>query len=81
MVSRNFQLEFKFNSLKTLQSFGLPSLKSKPTQPSEYGMEEGQFGVPDLMKTGLGGAQSCLDTVHPLSQSERNVSHCNVTLF
>lgn len=53
-------------------SFGLPSLKSKPTQPSEYGLEEGQFGVPDLMKTGLGGARSSLDTVHPLAQSERN---------
>ncbi|XP_050300194.1 proteasome maturation protein [Anthonomus grandis grandis] len=53
-------------------SFGLPSLKSKPSQPQEYGFEEGEFGVPELMKTGLGSARGTIDNVHPLAQSEKN---------
>ncbi|XP_048526630.1 proteasome maturation protein [Dendroctonus ponderosae] len=53
-------------------SFGLPSLKAKPCQASEYGFDQGQFGVPDVMKSGLGSAKSTLENVHPLAQSEKN---------
>ncbi|KAL1506674.1 hypothetical protein ABEB36_005997 [Hypothenemus hampei] len=53
-------------------SFGLPSLKTKPSLPSEYGFKEGQFGVPEVMKTGLGSARGTVENVHPLAQSEKN---------
>ncbi|KAF7287210.1 proteasome maturation protein [Rhynchophorus ferrugineus] len=53
-------------------SFGLPSLKAKASQPAQYGFQEGEFGVPDLMVSGLSSAKSRLENVHPLEQSELN---------
>lgn len=53
-------------------SFGLPSVKTKPSQPSDYGFNEGEFGVPESMKHGLASARSALENVHPLAHSEKN---------
>ncbi|CAG9761985.1 unnamed protein product [Ceutorhynchus assimilis] len=53
-------------------SFGLPSIKAKPQHAAEYGMPEGEYGVPELLKTGLSSARDALDNVHPLAQSELN---------
>lgn len=53
-------------------SFGLPSIKTKPHHPNDYGLEEGEFGVPDSMKHGLSSARNALENVHPLAHSERN---------
>ncbi|XP_030763561.1 proteasome maturation protein [Sitophilus oryzae] len=53
-------------------SFGLPSLKAKPTQAPDYGFHEGDFGVPDLMTSGLASAKSTVENVHALQPSEQN---------
>lgn len=49
-------------------------MKAKVSQPTEYGLQEGQFGVPDLMVSGLTSAKSRLENDHPIEQSELNVS-------
>ncbi|KAK5643208.1 hypothetical protein RI129_007053 [Pyrocoelia pectoralis] len=52
-------------------SFALPSIKPKPTLPSESIVEDNNFGVPSLLTTGLAAAKVDED-LHPLISSERN---------
>ncbi|XP_015606083.1 proteasome maturation protein [Cephus cinctus] len=55
-------------------SFGLPSLKVKPSQPSEFsvGVGDGVYGIQSPMVAGLAATKSSLGFSHPLEASERN---------
>lgn len=57
-----------------LQSFGLPSLKTKPYGEESMGMNEGCMGIPEIMTHGAFGARSTVDPVHPLQKHLTNVS-------
>lgn len=54
-----------------LQSFGLPSLKVKPTPSEGFANYEAATGIPNLMLNGFTSAKAQLETVHPLYQSEQ----------
>lgn len=56
-----------------MQSFGLPSIKSKPLADEKFGIYENSFGVPDLFTNGIASARSNVDSAHPLARSELNV--------
>ncbi|XP_017783821.1 PREDICTED: proteasome maturation protein [Nicrophorus vespilloides] len=61
-------------------SFALPSLKPKPEHATSMGLQEGAYGVPDLMTCGLSGGAANFRSVHPIMQSEKNYAQRQNTL-
>ncbi|KAJ8969841.1 hypothetical protein NQ317_018942 [Molorchus minor] len=66
-------------------SFALPSVKSKPEIPDNFHINEGFFGVQDVMTNGLGRAKCGVDVPHALANSEsnyrNNVNRMNMTIL
>lgn len=51
----------------------MPPVKVKPTLPDSFNISEGSHGIQDVMITGLRGATSDVEAVHPLVVSESKV--------
>ncbi|XP_056638206.1 proteasome maturation protein [Diorhabda sublineata] len=51
-------------------SFGLPSVKVKPSVADTFDLKEDSFGGQELMKYGLQSGRKTPDVLHPLATSE-----------
>ncbi|GBP03800.1 Proteasome maturation protein [Eumeta japonica] len=54
------------------KSFSLPPLKVKPEYTGDVKIEQGQYGVPEPLVTGLISTKNKLGMAHPLQVSEKN---------